>query len=162
LPGSMKTGTILIAEGTLLPEGLRFESEPCVPGWSFVKNLDAADLGRRIQEAGWTFFYMAGEINLTVCGFDEQKTVRRAVEHILANLKPEKFNSLQITRVASVASQRFLGVSYLTVTAHSRHIQESMISVPGMDSGIGDSAQMPYSQAAPAGARPARNAAGEK
>jgi hypothetical protein len=129
----MKTGTILIAEGTLLPEGLRFESEPCAPGWRFVKNLDASDVGRKIHEAGWTFFYMAGEINMTAFGFDEQKTVRRAVEHILANLNPEKSNSLQITRVASVASQRFLGVSYLTLTAHSRHIQESMVSAPAAD-----------------------------
>ncbi len=133
MPGTMKTGTILIAEGTLLPEGLRFESEPCAPGWRFVKNLDASDVDRKIQEAGWTFSYMAGEINMTVFGFDEQKTVRRAVEHILANLNSEKSNSLQITGVASVASQRFLGVSYLTLTAHSRHIQENMIPASGTD-----------------------------
>jgi len=34
---AIKTGTILIKEGTLLPEVLRFESEPCAPGWRLVK-----------------------------------------------------------------------------------------------------------------------------
>src|SRR6266436_4799643 len=119
---TIKTGTILVKEGTLLPEVLRFESEPCTPGWRLVKNLDGYGLGRKIHEAGWTFFWLAGEIGATVFGFDRQKTVRRAVKRILANLKSGKFNSLEITRVAS---KRFLGLPYASVSAHSRHIQEN-------------------------------------
>jgi hypothetical protein len=42
---------------------------------------------------------------------------------MLARLTPDKFNSLQITRVAS---KRFLGVPYVRVSACSRHIQESL------------------------------------
>ncbi len=123
MPDTIKTGTILIKEGTLLPGALRFESEPCAPGWRLVKNPDGDGLDRKIHEAGWTFFYLAGEIRGTVFGLDGQKTVRRAVERILAKLKSEKFNSLEITRVAS---KRFLGVPYASVSAHSRHIQESL------------------------------------
>ena len=123
MPDTIKTGTILIKEGTLLPEVLRFESEPCAPGWRLVKNLDGYGLDRKIHEAGWTFFCLAGEIKATVFGFDEQKRVRGAVKRILANLKSEKFNSLEITRVAT---KRFLGVPYASVSARSRHIQESM------------------------------------
>ena len=123
MPDTIKTGTILIKEGTLLPEAVRFESEPCAPGWRFVKNLEGYALDRKIQEAGWTFFCLAGEIEATVFGFDGQKTVRRAVKRILAKLKSEKFNSLEITRVTS---KRFLGVPYASVSARSRHIQESM------------------------------------
>ena len=36
----------------------------------------------------------------------------------------EKFNSCEITRVAS--EERFLGVPYVSVSAGSRHIQESL------------------------------------
>ena len=122
MPDTIKTGTILIKEGTLLPEALRVESDPCAPGWRFVKNLDGYGLDRKIHEAGWTFFCLAGEIKATVFGFDGQKTVRRAVKRILANLKLEKFNSLEIT---GVASKRFLGVPYVSASARSRHIQES-------------------------------------
>jgi len=123
MPEAIKTGTILIKDGTFLPDALRFESEPCATGWRLVKNLDGYGLGRKVHEAGWTFFYKAGELKATIFGFDVQKTVRRAVKRILANLKPEKFNSLEIARVAS---KRFLGVPYVSVLAHSRHIQESM------------------------------------
>jgi hypothetical protein len=125
MPETIKTGTILIKDGAFLPDALRFESEPCATGWRSIKNLDTHGVDRKIQETGWTFFCLAGEIKATVFGFDEQKTVRRAVERILANLKSEKLNSLEITRVSSVASERFLGVRYVTVHAHSRHIQES-------------------------------------
>jgi hypothetical protein len=124
MPRTIKTGTILIKEGTLMPEARQFESEPYAPGWRLVKNLDGYGLGRIIREAGRTFF-CSYEIGATVFGLDEQKTVRRAVEQILANQKLKEFNSLEIMRVALVASQRFMGVCYVTVSALPRHIQES-------------------------------------
>jgi hypothetical protein len=125
MPDTIKTGTILIKEGTLLPEVLRFESEPCAPGWRLVKNLDAYGLGRKLHEAGWSFSWRAGEIGATVFGLDEQKTLRRAVEQILANLESAELNCLEIMRVASEASKRFLGVRCVTVSAQSRHIHDS-------------------------------------
>lgn len=121
---AIKVGTILIADGTLLPESLRFESEPYSDGWRAVNNLDGYGLDRKIREAGWTFFYMAGEIRTSVFGFDREKALCKAVNRLLANLKAEKFNSLEITRVAA---KRFLGLPYVTVSAHERHIQESMV-----------------------------------
>jgi hypothetical protein len=133
VPDKISPGTILIREGTALPEALPFESEPYSSGWRLVKDHDGDGLGRKIQEAGWAFFCLAGEINLTVFGFDEQRTVHRAVAHILANPSSEKFNSLEITRVASAASKRFLGVTYVTVTARSRHIQEGPFLFRAMD-----------------------------
>jgi len=122
---TIKPGTILIKEGALLPETMRFESESCLPGWRLVKDLDGCGLDRKIREAGWTFFRVAGQLGATVFGLDEQKTARRALEQILANLESAESNSLEIMRVASEASTRFLGVRYVTVSAQSRHIQES-------------------------------------
>ncbi len=125
MPDTIKPGTILIKEGALLPETMRFESESCLPGWRLVKDLDGCGLDRKIREAGWTFFRVAGQLGATVFGLDEQKTARRALEQILANLDSAESNSLEIMRVASEASTRFLGVRYVTVSAQSRHIQES-------------------------------------
>lgn len=134
MPDAIKTGTILIKEGTLLPEALRFESEFFVPGWRFVKDLDGYGMDRKIRETGWTFFCLAGEIRATVFGIDEEKMVRRAIQEILTRLRLEKLNSLEITRVASVASKRFLEVRYVTVSAQSRHIQESAFLSRAKDS----------------------------
>src|SRR2546427_7402557 len=107
MPNTIKTGTILIKEGTPLPEAaLGFETEPCAPSWTLLKNLDGYGVNRKIDEAGWTFFCLAGEIKATVFGFDAQKAARRAVKRILARLKGEGFNSLEVT---AVASQPILG-----------------------------------------------------
>jgi hypothetical protein len=131
MPDAIKPGTILIKEGVLLPETLRFESAPCVPGWRLVKDLDGCGLDRKIREAGWTFFCPAGQLGATVFGIDEQKALSRAVEQILATPESAEFNSLEIMRVASEASKRFLGVCYLTVSAESRHIQKSAPQLQG-------------------------------
>jgi hypothetical protein len=119
-----QAGRIFIRDGTLLPRTLQIESEPYTSGWRSVKRLDGYGLGRKIHDAGWTFFYLAYETKAGVFGIDGEKMVRRAMERILANRKLEKFNSLEVVRVAS---KHFSGIHHVTVTARSRHIQESPI-----------------------------------
>ena len=119
----IKTGTILIEEGTLLPESVQFERETYSNRWRSVKDLDGYGLDRKIRDAGWNFFFMAGEIKASAFGSDVEKTLHRAIARLLANLKSERFNCLEITQVVL---KRFLGLPYVSVSAHSRHIQESM------------------------------------
>lgn len=121
----IKAGTILIREGTLLRIGVPLESAGFLPGWRLVKNLEGDGLDQQFHEVGGTFFSQAGEIRATVFGLDEQKTLRRAVEQILAKRELAEFNSVEIVRVAWETSKRFLGVRYVTVSAQSRDIQES-------------------------------------
>jgi len=114
---------ILIEEGALLPESLRFESEPYSKAWRLVENLDSRGLDRKIREAGWTFFYMAGGVSATAFGSDLEKTTCRAVKKVLASMKLDRLNCLEI---AQVVVKRFLGLLYVTVSTHPRHIQQSM------------------------------------
>jgi hypothetical protein len=123
---TIDVGAVLIREGTLLPKALRIECKPCVPGWALVEDFDAYELDRQIQKTGWTFFCLAGDVKATVFGIDRQLMVRRAIERILGKARLENVNSLEITQVASVGSERFPVVRYVTVSAHSRHIQESL------------------------------------
>jgi hypothetical protein len=118
---TIKSGTILITEGAPLPESISFESEPYAYGWRLVENIDSNGLDQIIRQAGWNFFYIAGVIETNVFGSDEKKTTRKAVKRIIANLKSKNFNCLEITRVAT---KRLLGLIYISVSAHSRHIQE--------------------------------------
>jgi hypothetical protein len=122
MANKLKHKTILIEEGVLLPDSLQLESGPYSKGWRFVKDLDGYGLDRKIREVGWTFFYLA-QIKASAFGLDTERAVRRGVNRILANLKSDKFNSLEINQVAA---KRFLGLAYVTVSAHVRHIQESM------------------------------------
>ena len=121
---AIKIGTILIREGTLLPAGVPVESDVFSPGWRLVKNLQGDGLDQKFHEADCTFFSVAGEIGTTVFGLDEQKTLRKAVEQILAKRGSAEFNSVEIIRVAWETSKRFLGVRSVTVSAQSRDIQE--------------------------------------
>ncbi|MGB7847383.1 MAG: hypothetical protein WBL63_17345 [Candidatus Acidiferrum sp.] len=89
------------------------------------------DLAKKIEEVKWCFFYSAGEIGAITLGRQELGTLRRAVKQILAKREGQKFNSLEITKVAS---KRFLGIPFLSVTAHFRHIQQGICLVPAKDS----------------------------
>ncbi len=123
MPQKIETGAILIKEGAALPKAVRLESEPYVAGWRVAKNLDGYELGLKIHQAGSTFLCHAGKVKAITFGIDEEELTRRAVKRILAKVEPGKFNCLEITRVAN---QWFLGVPYASVSAGSRHIQESV------------------------------------
>jgi hypothetical protein len=112
-------GTILLENGTLLPKSLVLTSEPYSTGWTTVSNV-RSDFERDISQAGWTFFFIAGEIHATVFGFNAEAAVRTAVERLIRNAKALNCNSLQI---GQVTMKSFLGLPFATVTAHSRHIQ---------------------------------------
>lgn len=120
-------GTILIRDNTLLPAGLAVESEPFLPGWRVARNLDGYGLARKIEEAKWNYFYLAGVTRTMVVGREGPETMRRAVRSALPRLDRLKFNSLEIT---NVVSKRFLGIPFTSVAIHSRHIQEAIGLVP--------------------------------
>lgn len=127
----IKAGTVLFKEGTLLPDGFTFESEPFSPGWRSLKGLDGYAMDRKTPEAGWTFFYMAGESRTTAFGREGQETVRRATKKILAGLKSEKCNSLEVT---DVVCEAFLGMPYTMVSFHLRNLQKGMFLAGSNDS----------------------------
>jgi hypothetical protein len=130
MPDTNGARTILIREDTFLPANLPIESEAFMPGWRVVKNLDRSTLTRNIEGVNWNFFYLAGAMRATVLGRDRSGTLRRAVKRVLAKQEGQKFNSLEITKVVS---KRFLGIPFMRVTAHSRHIQQGVALVPAKD-----------------------------
>ena len=121
------SGIMLIRENTPLPAGLAFASEAFLPGWRVLRDIDLFGLNRKIEQAHWNLFYLAGEMKAIVFGHEQSGALRRAVKQILARQGGRKCNSLEIT---SVASKSFLGIPFLSVKAHSRHIQESLCLTP--------------------------------
>ncbi len=118
-------GTILIERGTLLPQSFRLENESYPSAWMSVKSrLNFYELEKELASAGWTFFYMAGKITTTAFGFDRQKTVHTALKRLIASVRLQKCNCLEID---AVASRSFLGIPYVRVSAHSRHIQKGLV-----------------------------------
>jgi hypothetical protein len=130
MPENKPAPTIFIRENTRLPAGVTLETETFLPGWRSVRNLNGRELGRKIENAMWNYFYLAGPLKATVLGRESLATLRKAVQRVLAKKQTQNYNSLEISKITS---KRFLGVPYLTISAHSRHIQEGMYLVPVKD-----------------------------
>src|ERR1700686_5338298 len=122
MTGAIKAGTILVERNAIMPQSLLLEGKSYSSGWTSVNNLNLNQLDVAIHKAGWTFFFMAGEIKITAFGFDKEGAVRRAVKRVITNVESHKCNCVEITEVSA---KSFLGMPYVNVSAHSRHIQES-------------------------------------
>jgi hypothetical protein len=120
---TITAGSILVEEGTHLPKSLLRQSESHSNGWAAVKDARSA-FEKTIQEEGWTFFFMAGEIKATVFGFDRQKALRAALKRLIAEVRSQRCNSIEITRVMD---KSFLKMPCVSVSAHPRHLQQGVL-----------------------------------
>jgi len=127
-------GTVLIRENTLLPAGLALRTETFLPGWEIVREMDAHGLGQKLEKARWYFFYLASETKAIVFGREKAGALCRAAKQILGKRKAQRWNSLEIT---SVASKSFLGIPFLCVAGNFRHIQESVYLIPRKEPAAG-------------------------
>jgi hypothetical protein len=121
MSATVQVGTILMKESPAMAQVFQFESEPCSGNWSQVKTLDGVSLDHQIRAAGWNFFFMAAEVKAMFFGVPGAAKIRNALQRILAKVKPQHFNGLEVT---GIVSSHFLGVPYVTVSAHSRHMQQ--------------------------------------
>ena len=102
-------------------QALEIDSEPYTKNWQSLGVFESSDLDRKIRVAGWKLFFMAGELRTLVPGWGGQNTLRRGVRRLLAQTEAQNFNCLELTQILR---KRFLGIPYLSVAAHSRHIQQ--------------------------------------
>jgi len=122
MPSTVQVGTILMKEWPGMQQLLGLEIEPCLGDWSLVKVLDGLAVDRKVHAAGWNFFFMAAEVKAMFFGSSKAAKIRSALQRILTKVKQHHFNGLEVT---AIVSRHFLGVPYVTVSAHSRHIQQS-------------------------------------
>lgn len=122
MPSIFQVGTILMREWPGMPQLIGFETEPGLGEWSIVKVPDALTLDRKIRAAGWNLFFMAAEVKAMFFGSLTAARVQNALKRIPAKMKQRNFNGLEVT---SIVALRFLGVPYVSVSAHSRHMQQS-------------------------------------
>ena len=131
MTGPITEGSILVREGTHLPNGLLLQGESHSNGWVAASDTRRA-FETTIRGAGWTFFFMAGEIKATAFGFNRQKALRAALKRLTTDVESQQCNSIEITRVAG---KSFLGFPYTSVSAHARHLQKGNL-FPGRRGGF--------------------------
>ena len=133
MPRSIEVGAILMKDWQEMTHHLGLESEPYWGAWTLLKGQNGFALDRKIRAAGWNFFFMAAEVKAMFFGSPAKAKIQSAVKRILAKVKQQHFNGLEVT---AIVVRHFLGVPYVTVSAHSRHLQQScrLESTPGRQS----------------------------
>jgi hypothetical protein len=118
---NISPGSILVERNTLLPAPLGLESGLTESGWARVtSNPNRQQLERKLAAAGWVFFYMAGKIKTTAFGFERPRMIQAALKRLIAIVKLQNCNCLEID---AIRTRSFLGLPYISLSAHSRHIQ---------------------------------------
>ena len=121
----LTSGTILIEKDALHPQCFQLEDTPGPNAWMTVAHhLAAHQLEAELASTGWTFFFMANVIRSTAFGFNRAKMIGAAVKRIITAVRQQRCNCLEID---DVAMHSFLGMPYVSVSAHPRHIQKGMV-----------------------------------
>ncbi len=119
-----QVGTILIKEQPPLAGVLAIESDTYSGNWGIVRAFNGFTLDHQIHAAGWNFFFMAAEVKAMFFGSLGAEKIQGALQRILAKVRHQNFNSLEVT---GIVSKSFMGIPYGSVSAHSRHIQQNSL-----------------------------------
>jgi hypothetical protein len=89
--------------------------------WCSLGTNESAELDGKLRAAGWNFFFIADELRTIVPPWGGQKTLRAGVKRLLARTRAQQFNCMQLS---NVLQERFLGIPFVSVVAHARHVQQ--------------------------------------
>jgi hypothetical protein len=120
--GTVAAGDMLLARGTYLPNSLTTADDSSLPGWSAVPGGRPV-FEKEVKQAGWTLFFMAGEIQASVFGFDRNKSAQTALKRLSTIVKSHSCNCIEVT---DVTEKSFLKLPYVRVRAHARHLQPGL------------------------------------
>ena len=104
-----------------MSRNLGLEPDRYEQNWSVIRAVNGFSLDRRVRAAGWNSFFIAGTITASALGSIKEGSVRSALRRIFSKVRADDFNCLEVT---GIVSRHFLGIPYITVSAHSRHIQQ--------------------------------------
>jgi hypothetical protein len=121
-------GNLFIERDAPRPLCFQIQDDAYRTGWLPVKYDRAViELDAELSRRGWTFFYMANVVRKTALGFDRDKGISAALKRVMASVREEGCNCLQIQ---AVETRSFFAIPYVSVSAHPRHIQKGMIFSP--------------------------------
>lgn len=121
MEGSVKDGTLIIVEGTPLPDSGKITSEPFSRGWRMVTNLKGQGLDRHFSDFGWTVFQKAAPVQASILCLGKSQPFLKAFRKILRTIGARKFNCLEIT---NVIEKTVMGVTFVHMSARARNIQK--------------------------------------
>ncbi len=122
MTANVQAGSVLMDDRPEIRQALGLAGESYSGSWNLVKGFDGFSLDKKIHAAGWNFLFIAAEVKGMVFGGISARNLQRALQQIVEKVKHHNFNCLEVT---GIRAKHFLGVPYVTVSVHSRHIQRS-------------------------------------
>lgn len=119
---ALQSGSIFLMNGLILPTALRFEDQSYSEGWRLLSESRSPEIENRAHGCGWNFIFLVELMRSTVFGFGRSWSLRTATKKILAEARTNAFNCVELT---GISAHQFLGVHWVTVSAHSRSLQKS-------------------------------------
>ena len=104
-----------------MTEHLGLESDSYSQHWSVVRSVNGFSLDRKVREAGWSSFFMAPEVQANAFGSIGAGSLHAALQRIFSKVRADDFNCLEVT---GISARNLLGIPYVVLSAHSRHIQK--------------------------------------
>jgi hypothetical protein len=121
----LTSGTILIEKDALRPACFQLEDAAGPNAWMPVTHhLTPHQLEAELAATGWNFFYMAHAIRTTAFGLNRANMIGAALQRVITNVRRQRCNCLEVD---DVSMHSFLGLPYVSVSAHPRHIQKGAV-----------------------------------
>jgi hypothetical protein len=121
MPIDIEAGSLMLRTGVPQPGALRISTTPYSRDWDVVVSHDGVALERAVRGVGWHFMFVAGVVRAMALGRIEGTNARHAVDRLLAKIQAQDFNAAEVTEIST---KHFLGIPYLSVCAHARHLQQ--------------------------------------
>lgn len=120
LSTDIRSGTMMIREGLLLPDSAHLESRGYSNTWRTLVGVDSFAFDRKLRAVGLHLFFIAGELKAIELGWGAA-ALRRGVNRVLERGRKDNWNCMEITRVTR---SHFLGFPYVVIRAYAFHIQK--------------------------------------
>ena len=88
----IKDGTMMVREGLLLPDSARIESASYSNTWRTLVGLDSFAFDRKLRDAAFHLFFIAGELKVIALGRGPS-AVRRGMKRMLGMMLPQSVPS---------------------------------------------------------------------
>jgi len=116
----VKSHSVFLRNGCVLPNRLDPLSEPVGDHWARVEELDALIFDTMIRQAGWHFMWIQNSCARRGVGIIRQNAIDRALIRALGSVAG-RFNAAEL---GLLRVSRYLGFRVAKATLHTRHIQE--------------------------------------
>ena len=118
----VQCGTMMVRDGLLLPDHMDAATDTYSAGWRSFTEAEGPGVDRKLRLLGWECFFIAGELKAVSFGLSQARMLKAAVRRLLATVRSLNLNCVEFTEVRRSS---FIGIPYVTVAGHARHIQHT-------------------------------------